>query len=107
MKQSPSFEAETGHEIKTWGRVGTENAIMGVWGEFVSVDFDICVADGACIDACPVGVNEFAEFPGNAASDKKPLMPSPFLFRQINAHPRYSSARYSISPYSFLAHNNF
>ncbi|MED5282621.1 MAG: 4Fe-4S binding protein, partial [Thermoproteota archaeon] len=74
MKQSPSFEAETGHEIKTWGRVGTENAIMGVWGEFVSVDFDICVADGACIDACPVGVYEFAEFPGNAASDKKPLM---------------------------------
>ena len=74
MKQTPSFEAETGHEIKTWGRVGTENAIMGVWGEFVSVDFDICVADGACIDACPVGVYEFAEFPGNAASDKKPLM---------------------------------
>ena len=28
---------------------------MGVWGEFVSVDYDICVADGACIDACPVG----------------------------------------------------
>jgi len=74
MKQSPSFEAETGHEIKTWGRVGTENKIMGVWGEFVSVDFDICVADGACIDACPVGVYEFAEFSGNAASDKKPLM---------------------------------
>ena len=74
MKQSPSFEAETGHEIKTWGRVGTENAIMGVWGEFVSVDFDICVADGACIDACPVGVYEFVEFSGNAASDKKPLM---------------------------------
>ena len=74
MKQSPSFEAETGHEIKTWGRVGTENAIMGVWGEFVSVDFDICVADGACIDACPVAVYEFVEFPGNPASDKKPLM---------------------------------
>ena len=74
MKQSPSFEAETGHEIKTWGRVGTENGIMGVWGEFVSVDFDICVADGACIDACPVAVYEFAEFPGNPASDKKPLM---------------------------------
>ena len=74
MKQSPSFEAETGHEIKTWGRVGTENAIMGVWGEFVSVDFDICVADGACIDACPVAVYEFVEFSGNAASDKKPLM---------------------------------
>ena len=74
MKQSPSFEAETGHEIKTWGRVGTENGIMGVWGEFVSVDFDICVADGACIDACPVAVYEFVEFSGNPASDKKPLM---------------------------------
>jgi len=74
MKPSAKFEAETGHEIKTWGRIGTENQIMGVWGEFVSVDFDICVADGACIDACPVGVYEFAEFPGNPASDKKPLM---------------------------------
>ena len=74
MKPSPPFEAETGHEIKTWGRVGSENKILGVWGEFVSVDFDICVADGACIDACPVAVYEFADFPGNPASEKKPLM---------------------------------
>jgi len=74
MKPSAKFEADTGHEIKTWGRIGTENQIMGVWGEFVSVDFDICVADGACIDACPVAVYEFVEFPGNPASDKKPLM---------------------------------
>ena len=74
MKPSAKFEAETGHEIKTWGRIGTENKIMGVWGEFVSVDFDICVADGACIDACPVAVYEFVEFPGNPASEKKPLM---------------------------------
>lgn len=62
------------HTIKTWGRKGTENAIMGVWGEFVSVDFDICVADGACIDACPVNVYEWFDTPGNPASDKKPLM---------------------------------
>ena len=38
-----------------------------------SVDFDICIADGACIDACPVGVFEFFDFPGNVASTKKPL----------------------------------
>jgi NAD-dependent dihydropyrimidine dehydrogenase PreA subunit len=46
---------------------------MGVWGEFVSVDFDICIADGACIEACPVDVFEFCDFPGNPASTKKPL----------------------------------
>lgn len=62
------------HTIKTWGRKGADNKVMGVWGEFVSVDFDICVADGACIDACPVNVYEFFDAPGNAASDKKPLM---------------------------------
>ena len=62
------------HTIKTWGRRGEDNQIMGVWGEFVSVDFDICVADGACIDACPVSVYEWFDTPGNPASDKKPLM---------------------------------
>ena len=60
--------------IKTWGRQGTDNGVMGVWGEFVSVDFDICIADGACIDACPVGVYEWFDAPGNPASEKKPLM---------------------------------
>ena len=74
MKQSPSFKAPSGHEIKTWGRVGSDNGVMGVWGEYVSVDYYICVADGACIDACPVGVYAFADFPGNPGSDKKPLM---------------------------------
>jgi len=62
------------HTIKTWGRKGDDNAVMGVWGEFVSVDFDICIADGACIDACPVGVYEWFDTPGNPASEKKPLM---------------------------------
>ena len=74
MKGSASHKAPSGHQIKTWGRVGTDNGILGVWGEYVSVDYDNCVADGACIDACPVGVYEFADFPGNPASDKKPLM---------------------------------
>ena len=70
---SPSYNAGD-HTIKTWGRKGTDNKVMGIWGEFVSVDFDICVADGACIDACPVSVYEFFDTPGNAASEKKPLM---------------------------------
>lgn len=73
MKTSKSYAVE-GHTIKTWGRKGEDNQIMGVWGEFVSVDYDICVADGACIDACPVSVYEWFDTPGNTASDKKPLM---------------------------------
>ncbi len=70
---SPVYSA-SGYTIKTWGRKGTDNKVMGVWGEFVSVDFDICIGDGACIDACPVGVYEFFDTPGNSASGKKPLM---------------------------------
>ncbi|MEK6866515.1 MAG: ferredoxin family protein, partial [Thermoproteota archaeon] len=42
--------------------------------EFVSVDYDICIADGGCIEACPVGVYEWFDTPGNPASGKKPLM---------------------------------
>ena len=73
MDLTAPFKTKTGNDLKTWGRDGTDNKVMGVWGEFVSVDFDICVADGACIDACPVNVFEFADFPGNVASTKKPL----------------------------------
>jgi len=73
MKQSAVYDA-AGYSIKTWGRKGTSNGIMGVWGEFVSVDYDICIADGGCIEACPVGVYEWFDTPGNPASDQKPLM---------------------------------
>ena len=59
--------------IKTWGK-GSTNGRLGVWGEYVSVDFDICVADGACIDACPVNVYEWFDTPGHPSSEKKPLM---------------------------------
>ncbi len=73
MKQSAIYDA-AGYSIKTWGRRGTNNGIMGVWGEFVSVDYDICIADGGCLEACPVDVYEWFDTPGNPASDKKPLM---------------------------------
>ena len=74
LKMSETFTASSsGNKIKVFGpRKGNE--VLGIWGEFVSVDFDICVGDGACIDACPVKVYEWAEFPGNQSSEKKPLM---------------------------------
>ena len=73
MNPSAAFKTKTGNMIQTWGRDGTDNKVMGVWGEFCSVDFDMCIGDGACIDACPVAVYEFFDFPGNVASTKKPL----------------------------------
>ena len=74
-KSAPFAVAASAYKIKTWGRVGNDNGILGVWGEFVSVDYDICIADGGCIDACPVNVFEWFDTPGNPASAKKPLMP--------------------------------
>ncbi len=47
---------------------------LGIWGTTVAVDFDLCIADGACIDACPVEVYEWHDTPGHSASERKPLM---------------------------------
>ena len=93
---SPYAVVDSSNKIKTWGRKGEDNAIMGVWGEFVSVDFDICVADGACIDACPVDVYEWFDTPGNAASDKKPLM------KQYSAHTPMIALSSPLRPQVFI-----
>ena len=59
--------------IKVWGPIDPPGQ-LGIWGEEVCIDFDICVADGACIEACPVNVYEWLETPGHPASDKKAFM---------------------------------
>lgn len=59
--------------IKVWGPTDPPGQ-LGIWGQDVCVDFDICVADGACIEACPVNVYEWLETPGHPASDKKAFM---------------------------------
>ncbi|MBI3842221.1 MAG: 4Fe-4S binding protein [Thaumarchaeota archaeon] len=70
---APYIVPSNKNAIKIWGK-GASNGRLGVWGEVVSVDFDICVADGACIDACPVNVYEWFDTPGHVSSEKKPLM---------------------------------
>jgi ferredoxin len=65
--------AGTFQGIKVWGPIDPPGQ-LGIWGSEVCVDFDICVADGACIEACPVNVYEWLETPGHPASDKKPFM---------------------------------
>ena len=59
--------------IKVWGPIDPPGQ-LGIWGQAVCNDFDVCVADGACIEACPVNVFEWLETPGHPASDKKAFM---------------------------------
>ena len=59
--------------INVWGPIDPPGQ-LGIWGTEVCVDFDICIADGACIEACPVNVYEWLDTPGHPASDKKPFM---------------------------------
>ena len=65
--------AGTYNGIKVWGPLDAPGQ-LGIWGDSVCVDFDICVADGACIEACPVNVYEWLETPGHPASEKKAFM---------------------------------
>jgi NAD-dependent dihydropyrimidine dehydrogenase PreA subunit len=59
--------------IQVWGPIDPPGQ-LGIWGTDVTVDFDICVADGACIEACPVNVYEWLDTPGHPSSEKKPFM---------------------------------
>ena len=59
---------EFGYSI--WGEF-TPPAKLGIHGDNVAVDFDICVGDGACVDVCPEEVYEWVEYDGHAASAKK------------------------------------
>ncbi len=61
-------EKHTEHEV--WGPVNGP-AVLGIHGTNVAVDFDLCTADGACIDVCPVSVFEWFSTPAHPAAEKK------------------------------------
>ena len=42
--------------VAAYAAKGEEQVPLGVSGTMVAVDWDSCVADGACIEACPVQV---------------------------------------------------
>lgn len=44
---------------------------LGIHGTFVAVDWDDCIADGACLPACPVAVFEWYKNPGLSGEDQK------------------------------------
>ncbi len=59
------------HEIRAEGkaRIDAEGkpypTKLGVHGSHVAVDWETCIADGACQDVCPVDVFEWFLNPGN------------------------------------------
>jgi len=69
------------HTHDVWGPIEPPNK-LGVHGSTVAVDFDVCIADGVCIDVCPVSVFEWFETPGHPASNKKadPVRESDCIF---------------------------
>ena len=58
-------------DADSYGGIGTDK--LGIWGSVVGVDFDLCIADGACVDACPVDVFDWIDTPNHPASDKKAI----------------------------------
>ena len=57
-----------GHDV--WGPVEPPTK-LGIHGNIVAVDFDLCTGEGTCIDVCPVSVFEWFETPGHPTSSKK------------------------------------
>jgi NAD-dependent dihydropyrimidine dehydrogenase PreA subunit len=50
-------EAASDQKVKAaYAANGEEIKSMGIHGTYVAVDWDSCIADGACIEACPVQV---------------------------------------------------
>jgi len=60
MAIDPNFDQNrdrVGEEngVTVWGPVDEPDQ-LGIHGTHVAVDYDICIADGACLENCPVDV---------------------------------------------------
>ena len=70
MKHRTVVGKGEGGAYDIWGPVEPPTK-LGIHGTAVAVDYDLCVADGACLDACPVNVFDWQDTPGHPASAKK------------------------------------
>jgi NAD-dependent dihydropyrimidine dehydrogenase PreA subunit len=66
-------EADSHEEHRVWTPDGEEPTAekAGIHGTHVAVDFDICIADGACLEDCPVDVFEWVDTPDHPESEIK------------------------------------
>lgn len=64
------------HAIRAWGIKRNDAdgkpypTSLGIHGTQVGVDWDACVADGACLDVCPTQVFEWNLNPGHMSSGR-------------------------------------
>ncbi len=65
-----------GHKVRAEGKERMDGSgkpcptKKGIHGTAVAVDFEACIADGVCMDVCPVNVFEWLLNPGNAGTGK-------------------------------------
>ena len=73
MTIDPNFEENREHEGQEHdGDVGAADAqFLRRVGRPPDVDFDICIADGACLEDCPVDVFEWVDTPDHPESEIK------------------------------------
>ena len=73
------------HDVRAEGKQRTDAAgkpyptKLGIHGTHVAVDWETCIADGACMDVCPVTLYEWQLNPGQmgTGNDKKVEKGSP------------------------------
>ena len=75
MAIDPNFEEnreKAGEEngVAVWGPTDPPEK-LGIHGTHVAVDYDICIADGACLEDCPVDVFTWVDTPDHPESELK------------------------------------
>lgn len=65
-----THNAERGGEHEVRGPVEPPEK-LGIHGTTVAVDFDACIADGSCLQDCPVDVFDWLETLGHPESERK------------------------------------
>jgi NAD-dependent dihydropyrimidine dehydrogenase PreA subunit len=69
-----------GHKVRAEGKVRLDAdgkpypTALGIHGTSVAVDWENCVADGVCMDVCPVNVFEWFLNPGQAGTGKDKVL---------------------------------
>jgi len=67
-KKRKVVDSHNGHSV--WGPIELPKK-LGIHGDNVCVDLDLCIACGTCVEVCPVGVFEFIDTPNHPTSNKK------------------------------------
>ncbi len=92
----PVTSEHNGHKVYAEGKErpdGNGNPYptkLGIHGTAVGVDFEACIADGVCMDVCPVNVFEWLLNPGNVGTgrDLNPLSPEQYAqYRTDKSEP--------------------